>query len=220
MTMTLSTPAWCTSCDDDSSATIAAAAWPADTAEVRALIEEYVDWLSSAAGAHPADVQPGFLDEIAQLEQWYTPPSGRMVIARRRGEIVGTAGVHLLSPDDAELKRVYVRPSARGENLGRRLTDAAISAARELGAQRLLLETSPHFMPAAYRIYLERGFRPTASYSDLDYDGALPMERNLNTVPETLSLGTPHTQLEQLASLKSTAGPPRANAYIRRDRSR
>jgi len=158
---------------------VSVASWPADSAAVRTLVAEYVDWLATASGVDPAAVQPSLLTELEAIEQWYAPPNGRIVLARVGGTAVGIAGIHVLEPGVAELKRVYLRDSARGQNLGRRLVDAAVREARHLGARRLLLETSPEVMPAAYRIYLERGFRPVPRYSALDVDGVVAMERAL-----------------------------------------
>ena len=165
--------------DEPVSSVVAPASWPADTADVRALIDEYVDWLAEASGVDPGGVQPSLLDELEAIEQWYSPPNGRIVLARLDGEAVGIAGVHRLSRRTAELKRVYLRGSARGQNLGRRIVDLSIREARRLGAKRMLLETSPEVMPTAYRIYLERGFRPTERYTELDVEGVIALELRL-----------------------------------------
>jgi GNAT superfamily N-acetyltransferase len=216
MTMTRTPPTGCAPCEESPASVVSVASWPGDVPEVRARIEEYVDWLAAVAGTDPATEQPSLLDELAAIEDWYSPPNGRMVVARVGDTIVGTAGVHLLDPDTAELKRVYVDAAARGDNLGRRLVDAAISEARRLDASRLVLETAPELMPAAYRIYLERGFRPIPRYS-LELDGVVAMERSLRLLPPQLSHGTPHVPHPlRPQPLKSSGRQP----YIRRRRSR
>jgi putative acetyltransferase len=189
MTMSWTAPAWCEACDTvgRNASIVSFARWPDDVAVVREMVEEYVAWLGEAAGVDPAAEQPSMREELDDLERWYTPPEGRMLVARRGMEIVGSAGVHLLDGETAELKRVYVRSSARGERLGRRLVDAAIREARRLGARRLVLETSPGVMPRAYRIYLERGFRPTERYSELEVPGVVAMERPLGLFPNLRS---------------------------------
>lgn len=44
-------------------------------------------------------------------------------------------------PDASELKRLYVRPEAAGNRLGKALVDMRIEAAREMGWRTLLVNT-------------------------------------------------------------------------------
>src|SRR5579859_2609666 len=91
--------------------------------EVRALFLEYAQQLGFSLCFQ------GFDAELARLPGEYGPPRGVLLLAPGRGCVA-------LKPLDgatAELKRLYVRPSARGEKLGRRLAQAAIAEARERG---------------------------------------------------------------------------------------
>lgn len=165
--------------EQPASSIVSVASWPADTDDVRALAYEYIEWLADASGVDPGEVQPSLGNELEAIEQWYVPPNGRMVVARLDGAAVGIAGIRMLERGVAELKRVYLRSEARGQDLGRRMIDVSIRESRRLGARRIVLETSPEVMPAAYRIYLERGFRPVERYSSLDVDGVIAMELRL-----------------------------------------
>ncbi len=49
-------------------------------------------------------------------------------------------------PDAGELKRLYVRPEAAGNRLGKALVDMRIEAAREMGWRTLLVNT-PNWKP-------------------------------------------------------------------------
>ncbi len=63
-------------------------------------------------------------------------------------------------PHVGELKRMYVRPSARGRGLSRLLLDALIAVARDRGMTALVLETGTE-QPEAIGLYTSYGFTPT-----------------------------------------------------------
>ena len=62
-----------------------------------------------------------------------------------------------------EVKRLYVRPTARGSGAGRALAEAVIARARSIGYGELKLDTLA-MMDAARALYASLGFRECASY--------------------------------------------------------
>jgi putative acetyltransferase len=78
-----------------------------------------------------------------------------------------------------ELKRLWIRPNARGLGLGRTLVNAVIDRARQAGKSQLLLDTAPQSMPAAYRLYLEMGFSECPPYNNGPFDGIVYMCKQL-----------------------------------------
>jgi len=73
------------------------------------------------------------------------------------------------------MKRLYVRPSARGSGAGRGLVEASITRARVLGYATMRLDTLPR-MDAARELYLSLGFRPIERYNDTPIEGVLFFE--------------------------------------------
>lgn len=79
-------------------------------------------------------------------------------IAETGGQRAGCVFVVAKDADTAQLRILLVDPSARGQQLGRRLVAQAIGFARRAGYRRMILWTN-HPLAAARHIYLAAGFR-------------------------------------------------------------
>ena len=141
-----------------------------DAAELRVMLREYAAWVGD--GCFWVN---DFEAELAALPGYYKA----LLIARDDdGGLVGSAAVKHLPDGAAELKRLYVRPAARGTGLGRRLAAAAVDRARELGYAVIRLDTLPK-MEAARGIYASLGFQPCEPWVDHPIPGALFFELEL-----------------------------------------
>ena len=125
----------------------------------RALIREY------QRGVGTLECFKGFEEELASLPGDYAPPRGRLLLALRDGEPVGCVGLRPLGAVDSEMKRLYVRDSARGMGLGKMLAERVIREARAIGYSTIKLDTLPS-MGAAQALYEALGFRDTDRYND------------------------------------------------------
>ena len=129
------------------------------TAEVsRALIRSLNDELSgvySEPGATHFRLDP---EDVAGGR-------GTFLILYREGTPIGCGALRLLDAETAELKRMYVIPTARGTGLGRRLVTALEKEARALGVRRLVLETGVR-QKAALTLYRATGFHPIPLYGE------------------------------------------------------
>jgi len=111
----------------------------------------------------------GFDEELISLPGDYALPRGCLLLAKVEGKAAGCVGIRPLEDrTSCEMKRLYVRPPFRRARLGWRLTEAAISRAREMGCRRIVLDTLPA-MREARALYAALGFRLSAPY----YDNAL-----------------------------------------------
>jgi DNA-binding MarR family transcriptional regulator/GNAT superfamily N-acetyltransferase len=88
----------------------------------------------------------------------FDPAHERAWIAERDGEVVGSVFIARASPEVAQLRLLYVDPSARGLGLGRRLVDECIRFSRAKGYKTLMLWTHDILVPAI-RIYQAAGFK-------------------------------------------------------------
>jgi len=149
--------------------TIIPAASPSDVEQARRLFREYETSL---------DVDlcfQGFEQELAGLPGKYAPPRGRLLLALAGATPAGCAPLRPLADSVCEMKRLYVRPAARGTRLGRRLAETIIGEAQAIGYARMRLDTLP-FMREAIRLYRSLGFVEIAPYSESPVVGALFME--------------------------------------------
>jgi putative acetyltransferase len=117
-----------------------------------------------------------FDQELAELPGSYTPPEGRLLLAEYEGQVAGCIALHKLEADICEMKRLYVRPQFRGKGVGRILIDRVIAEARQMGYQRMRLDTVEPVMRDAVAMYRKIGFREIPPYCNNPMPGALYME--------------------------------------------
>src|ERR1700722_19010225 len=82
-----------------------------------------------------------FDHELAALPGDYAPPEGRLLLAEFEGQLAGCVALHKLESSICEMKRLYLRPQFRGQGLGHVLADGIIAEARQIGYQRMRLDT-------------------------------------------------------------------------------
>lgn len=118
-----------------------------------------------------------FEDEVAAIETIYAPPTGALLLLKDDDQPVGCVGLRRLV-NDAEMKRLYVTPVARGRGAGRALVAAICDKARDLGYRRIFLDTLPS-MIEAQALYQSMGFAETAPYYENPIAGSKFLVRAL-----------------------------------------
>lgn len=150
--------------------------FPRDQESVVGIFREYVT---------SPTVDLGFQDyeqEFSTLPGAYAAPDGCLLLAREGDAVVGCAAVRRVDALCAEMKRVYLRPAARGTGLGRRLVTEVLTEARRLGYQRVCLDVLPEFT-AAQALYRSLGFVPAPPVSFNPVPGTQFLALTLNENP-------------------------------------
>lgn len=96
----------------------------------------------------------------------FVPPRGLFLLARDPdGKPLGCGGWRLLGPGTGEIKRMYVRPEARGRALGRQILQLLEADARDQGLDYMQLETGA-LNGAALALYERRGYSSIPAYRE------------------------------------------------------
>jgi ribosomal protein S18 acetylase RimI-like enzyme len=162
---------WPTS--SDNSFTVSPARAGVEMTSAAALFRAY-------AKALPVDLAPqGFGAELKSLPGPYAPPEGELLLAKRGDHVLGCIGLKpLVPPDVAEIKRLFVRPQARGTGVGKALVEAAIKTAQALGYREIKLDTLPE-MTGAIALYKRFGFAPIPPCGSHPYPGLVTLGKIL-----------------------------------------
>ena len=120
----------------------------------------------------------GFHQELDALPGSYAPPGGRLLVALEDGQPRGCVALQPIGEGSCEMKRLYVRPEARGTGLGLALVQRVLDAARRVGYRRVCLDTLPSMKKAA-DLYESLGFRDIPPYRPNPIKGSRYMALDL-----------------------------------------
>jgi GNAT superfamily N-acetyltransferase len=146
---------------------------PAEIDQARELFKEYETGLGISLCFQ------NFEQELAGLPGDYAPPDGRLMLAFVRGDLAGCVGLRKLGEGVCEMKRLFVRETSRGAGLGLKLTNHVIENARDIGYERMRLDTLPGKMDKAIELYRALGFKEIDPYYNNPVPGAIFMELDL-----------------------------------------
>ncbi len=139
----------------------------------RELFREYSAWLQVDLCFQ------SFEKELAELPGSYAPPDGRLLLAYVDDRLAGCVALRKIAEGVCEMKRLFLRDEFRGKGLGRRLIEAIISEAKQIGYERIRLDTLPPKMNDAIALYRSYGFREIDAYYTNPVPGAIFMELDL-----------------------------------------
>lgn len=124
-----------------------------------------VEWIEKDFVLEAADLR--MLDHP---ETYVLQRGGQILLAEYQGQIVGACALLRMDAHTLELAKMAVSPAAQGLGIGQRLAQAALDTARNMGAQRVYLESNTR-LSAAIRLYHKLGFQ------QIEPDRPSPYER-------------------------------------------
>jgi DNA-binding MarR family transcriptional regulator/GNAT superfamily N-acetyltransferase len=97
-----------------------------------------------------------------------TEPAGLLLVARLRDQPVGCGALKLRRGAPAEIKRMWVAPTARGLGVGRRILNELEQQARDRGVDLVHLETNKTLREAT-SLYRSAGYVEVDAFNDEPY---------------------------------------------------
>jgi len=146
----------------------------ADIPQIRDMLQEYVAWIGLDLAFQEID------DELAGLPGDYAPPRGALLVAAEGTVLVGMIALRPIDDRICEMKRLFVRPQARGRGLARKLVDGILSEARRLKYDEIRLDTLP-MMGDAQNLYVAMGFADIDAYYETPIAGTRFMALRLGS---------------------------------------
>lgn len=111
-----------------------------------------IEWLEKYFRVEGYDEQV-----LSNPEEYIINKGGDILFASLNGEIVGTCALLKYNDEDYELTKMAVTDKAQGKQAGKKLGQAIIDRARELGAKKVVLESNKILTPAL-TLYRRLGF--------------------------------------------------------------
>lgn len=101
--------------------------------------------------------------EISNLQVYYGPPKGCVLLAYDEGEPAGVVCLRPLSTEACEMKRLFVPVAHRRKGIAQALCETLIKVARDKGFTVMRLDTG-FFMTESQALYRKLGFAYTSAY--------------------------------------------------------
>ncbi len=140
--------------------------------QARVLFKEYADALG---------VDLSFQDfetELGTIHVQYNKPDGGLLLVFANDNPLACAAVRRLDERTAELKRMYVKTGYRGQRIGVELLKRSLNLAKDLGYQKIRLDTLEN-MSKAQELYMSFGFFNIPPYRYNPIRGTIYMEKTL-----------------------------------------
>lgn len=121
----------------------------ADSVQVRSMVLDVL-------AAEGFQYDPRKDSDLGDIKDFYIDGGGAFFVAVDGGIVLGSSAVRKISPDECEIKRIYVRGEFRGKGIGTALLSQALNYAEQHYSVATLKTDSS--LDVAIRMYLKNGF--------------------------------------------------------------
>lgn len=147
--------------------------------EILELFTEYTKMLCSKQDNFEEYLKiQNYEDEVKHLDKKYGYPHGRLFIVFYDYEAAGCIALRKLDDEKCEMKRLYIKPKFRGNNIGNILIEKIIESAKDIGYKYMLLDTLP-FLTSAIHRYKQYGFYEIPRYNNSPGEDTIYMQLDL-----------------------------------------
>ncbi len=119
-----------------------------------------------------------FETELTMLADMYGPPQGSLLIAFADGEPAGCVALRPKERGTCEMKRLFVFEKFQGNGIGKMLAIEILEKSRQLGYQKMVLDTLERLRPALH-LYKSLGFIRCQPYYQNPLEGVVFIEMSL-----------------------------------------
>lgn len=139
------------------------------------MTRDYIAWLNMDLGFQGID------EELSDFPSMYGPPDGAFLLAWQGEKHAGGVGLRRFAPGICEMKRLFVYDVFKGQGVGRRLCTELIDEAKQMGYEKMRLDTLGR-MGAARKLYRSLGFKKIDAYRFNPDPATIYMELNFTSV--------------------------------------
>ena len=140
--------------------------------QVKQLILDYIYFLGRDLSFQNID------DELNDLKKKSIPLNGEILVALKDDDVLGMVAYYKHDENTCEMKRLYVKPEARGRHLGDILLSNIIEHAKDNGYEIMLLDTIEP-LKHAIALYKKHGFKECEPYYNNPMDDVIYMMKFL-----------------------------------------
>jgi putative acetyltransferase len=106
----------------------------------------------------------GALQDMDDIQKYYFDKDGVFLVMTDDNRIIGMGAIRRLEDNICELRRLWLLIEYHGKGLGYRLMMELLRYAREMGYEKMRLETAPRFLTRATAFYRRLGFYEIPAY--------------------------------------------------------
>jgi putative acetyltransferase len=120
--------------------------------------------LEEAIAHHEAQ---GDLKDLDDIQKNYVGRNGIFLVITDNDRLIGMGAIRRLEDKVCELRRLWLLMEYQGQGLGYRLMMQLLRYAREMGYEKMRLETAPVYLKRATAFYRRLGFYEIPAYEPI-----------------------------------------------------